>query len=115
MFIVSKDREIVVNVDNVTNIFMQNENRIIARTVDSEEVLLGLYVGGGAKGIFEDMLKNVFPPTTLIFKNCMADFEHEQWKNLKDRADLGAILVSDSTGNAEVKMYDCGVYYMPEE
>ncbi len=113
MFIVSKDREIVVNVDNVTNVFMQNGNRIIARTVDSEEVLLGLYVRGGAKDVFEDMLKKVFPPDTLIFKNCMLD--DESLHNLKDKVDLNAILVSDSTAVAEVKMYECGVYYMPEE
>ncbi len=61
------------------------------------------------------MLKKVFPPTMLIFKNCMADFEAESWQNLKDRADLGAILVPNITGKEEIRMYDSGVYYMPEE
>lgn len=112
MFIVSKDRDIVVNVDNVTNIFMNTEYKIVARMVDSEEVVLGIYADGAYK-VFVEILKKVFPPATLIFKNCMLD--DESLCSIKDKTDLGAILVSDSTGSAEVKMYDCGVYYMPEE
>jgi len=113
MFIVSKDRDVVINMDNATNVYIENENLIMARMVDSEEIVLGRYLEH-AEDVFREMLKNVFPPATLIFKNCMADFESEQWKNIKDRADLGAILVSDGTEKSEIKMYDCGVYYMPE-
>lgn len=112
MFIIAKDREIVVNVDNITNIYIENGNRIMARMVDSEDVILGFYVDG-AKRVFEEMLSKVFPPTTLIFQNCMPD--KESASAFKDKLNLGAIVISDCTGRAEVKMYDCGVFYMPEE
>ncbi len=112
MFIITKDREIVVNVDNTTNIYIENGNRIMARMVDSEDVILGFYVDG-AKRVFEEMLSKVFPPATLIFQKCMPD--KESASVFKDNLDLGAIVVSDRAGRAEVKMYDCGVYYMPEE
>lgn len=111
MFIVSQDRGMVVNADNVTNIFMSG-SRLVARMVDSEEAILGDYkdrVGN----VFEEMLKNVFPPSTLIFKNCMPD--KENMPDFLDKRDLGAIFVSDHTDNADVKMYGCGVYYMPEK
>ena len=112
MFIISQDKETIVNVDNVTNIFIVNGNRVAARMVDSEEIILGFYVAG-AKKVFDEMLKTVFPPVTLIFQNCMPD--KESISAFKDKMDLGAIIVNDGTDRAEVKMYDCGVYYMPEE
>lgn len=112
MFIVTKDREIVVNVDNITNIYIENGNRVVARMVDSEEVILGFYADG-AKRVFEEMLSKVFSPTTLVFQNCMPD--QGSISAFKDKMDLGAIVVSDGTDRPEVKMYDCGVYYMPEE
>lgn len=112
MFIVSKDRDVVINMDNVTNIYIENGNNIMARAVDSEEILLGRYINC-AYEIFADMLQKAFPPATLIFQNCMPD--KESISAFKDKVDLGAIVVSDATDRAEVKMYDCGVYYMPEE
>lgn len=112
MFIVSQNRDIVVNVDNITNIYIENENIIIARAVDSEEIFLGMY-HNKTNEVFKEMLKNVFPPSTLIFHNCMLD--KESLSAFKDKQELGAIFVSDDTNRAEVKMFDCGVYYMPEE
>lgn len=112
MFIVSKDREIVVNTDNITNIYIANGNKIMAHMVDSEEIMLGIYVKG-AKAVFEEMLKNVFPPDTLIFKNCTPDKESMQ--DFLTKRNLGAVFVNDHTDNVETKMYGCGVYYMPEE
>lgn len=80
--------------------------------VDSEEVILGKYkerVGS----VFEEMLKNMFPPDTLIFKNCIPDKESMQ--DFLTKKNLGAVFVNDHTDNVEAKMYGCGVYYMPEE
>lgn len=67
MFIVSQNRDIVVNVDNTTNIYIENGNKVMARMVDSEEVVLGFYVCE-AKTVFEEMLKKVFPPYTQMCK-----------------------------------------------
>ncbi len=111
MFIISQKRDTVVNVNNITNIYIENENRIIARAVDSEEIFLGMY-HNKTNEVFKEMLSKVFPPATLVFQNCMPD--KESISAFKDKMDLGAIVVSDGTDRSEVKMYDCGVYYMPE-
>jgi len=112
MFIVSNDRGTVVNADNVTNIFTVNGNRIVARMVDSEEVIIGEYKEK-AEIVFKEMLKNVFPPDPIIFKNCTQD--KERLSEFADKMDLETIIISDDANRSEVKRYDCGVYYMPEE
>lgn len=111
MYIISQNRGMVVNADNITNIYIGG-GQITARMVDSEEVILGKYkerVGS----VFEEMLKNMFPPDTLIFKNCIPDKESMQ--DFLTKKNLGAVFVNDHTDNVEAKMYGCGVYYMPEE
>lgn len=112
MFIISQNRDVVVNVNNITNIYIENENRIIARAVDSEEIFLGMYLSR-TNEVFKEMLLKVFPPTTLIFKNCELDMEDTS--RMRDiAADAKIISVKDDNCVSEARIYDCGVYYMPE-
>lgn len=67
MYIISQDREVVINTDNTTNIFIEKGTRITARMVDSEEVALGVYINGATE-IFQKMLKECFSPQ-IIFTN----------------------------------------------
>jgi hypothetical protein len=108
MFIVNADRDSIVNMDNVINIYVEG-NRILAFT-KVDDMVLGLYRSEErAKDVFAEMLKEAFPPSTWIFKNC--SIEPGEYKRFKD-IENGAICVSGQ--NAKVEQFDCGVYYMPE-
>ena len=109
MFIVSKDREVVVNADNTTNIYIENGNKILARMVDSEEVVLGFYVTG-AKSAFEKMLNAIFIPNMIAINTVVTDDYAEKFKGFGD-APWGIAIGKDE----DIKPIPRAVYYMPEE
>lgn len=111
MFIVDCDRENVVNVDNVMNVRIDGK-KIIAVT-KTDDITIGAYTTDKrAKEVFIEMLRDVFPPSLLIVKNC--DVDPEMQKFISGR-NMTGVYVSDGTNKADVQMFNCGVYYMPEE
>ena len=111
MFIVDCDCENIVNVDNVTNVRIDGK-KIIAVT-KTGDVTIGAYATDErAKEVFAKMLRDVFPPSLMVIKNCEVD--PEMRKFLSDK-NMTGIYVSDGTNKADVQMLNCEVYYMPEE
>lgn len=108
MFIVTQDKEVVVNANNLTNIYISNGN-IMARMVDSEVVVLGAYVGR-AKEILAKMLDDIFIPNMVVTNKTIPDDFAEQFKGLENKP--WGIAVSDG---ANAVPYSREVYYMPEE
>lgn len=109
MFIVSKDRDVVVNIDNITNLYIENGNNILARTVDSEEILLGRYLDH-AGDVFKELLGNIFVPNMVVTNQTIPDDFAEQFKGLNNKP--WGIALADG---ANVVPYAIDVYYMPEE
>jgi hypothetical protein len=109
MFIVDADRCNILNVDNVIAIGVDGKR--ITATTNTDDIVIGAYCTvERTKAVYEEMLKEAFPPSTWIFQNC--SIEPEEYKRFKD-IEYGAICVSGQ--NAKVERFDCGVYYMPEE
>lgn len=108
MFIVDMRRKITVNVDNV--ICITQEAKRITAVTKVDDIILGTYSSEKrAAEIYEEMLKNIFPPNFIVAKNC--DMNLDALKDLKCD-----VIQIKSAGEPEVKMYDYdGAYYMPEE
>lgn len=109
MFIVSADRNNIVNVDNVVSIGIDGKKILAMTAVD--DIILGSYRNEErSKEIYAVMLKEVFPPSTLVLQNCTMDkSEYEKLKEIES----GVICVCGE--DADIKQFDCGVFYMPEE
>lgn len=109
MFIVSKDRDMLINMDNVTNIYIENRSRIMARTVDSEEIVLGVY-SNRADEIFSEVLDTMFIPNMVVTNKTIPDGFAEQFKGLDNKS--WGIAVAEGEN---VVPYAREIYYMPEE
>lgn len=108
MFIVTAERDEVMNLDNVISVRVEN-NRIIAVT-RVDDCFIGTYGSSErAKEVFKDMLNTVFPPL-VIFKNCTPD---EEWGKISKFRNESITIRGE--GEASVEFSNCGVYYMPEE
>ena len=71
MYIVAKDRKSVVNVDRFNEITVTENDiygYIMAKSYDSR-IILGEYAPNRANEVFEELLKQVFPPNLLILEN----------------------------------------------
>ena len=107
MFIVDMNRKITVNVDNVICI-NQDVKRITAVT-KVDDIILGNYsTEERAAEVYREMLENIFPPNFIVTKNTDVDFDELQ------KMKCNAIQLI-TAGEPEVKLYDCGVYFMPGE
>lgn len=109
MFIVSKDRDVLINVDNVTNIYIENRSRIMARAIDSEEILLGVYANQ-ADEVFAEVLGNIFIPNMIVSNKVIPDDFAEQFKGANNKPRGIAVGTGES-----VTPYAREIYYMPEE
>lgn len=109
MFIVNANRDNTVNVDNVVSIGIDDKKILAMTAVD--DIVLGSYGSDArAKEVYAVMLKEVFPPSKLIFQNCTIDKdEYEKLREIEN----GVICVCGE--DADIKQFDCGVFYMPEE
>lgn len=106
MFIVGQSRKITVNVDNAATLDLDGK-RIIAST-NVGDVNLGVYSSDArAEEVYEDMLRNIFPPSVIVAKD--VDISREVAKEVAK----GTTLMCSEP--AEVKVYECGAYYMPKE
>ena len=107
MFIVDATRKITVNMANVISINQETKRIVAVSKVD--DIVLGTYdTEERATEIYGKMLENIFPPNFIVAKNTDVDFDKLQ------KMKCNAIQLR-ADGEAEVKLYDCGVYYMPEE
>ena len=107
MFIVDATRKITVNMANVISINQELKRIIAVSKVD--DIVLGTYdTEERATEIYGKMLGNIFPPNFVVAKNIDVDFDELQ------KMKCNAIQLR-TAGEPEVKLYDCGVYYMPEE
>lgn len=107
MFIVDMNRKITVNVDNV--ICITQESRRITAVTKVDDIILGTYsTEERAAEVYKDMLNNIFPQNFIVTR------EHEVGLDALKGLENGAMLIK-STREPEVKMYNCGVYYMPGE
>lgn len=104
MFIVNQSRNVTVNMRNT-----------IAIEVDGKQILadgglLGRYeTEERAKEVYKEMLEVLFSPY-LVLKN--ADMTHDELKKISFG---NLILLKSEDGESDVKFYDSGLYYMPEE
>lgn len=101
MFIVSQDRRIIVNADNITNIYISGD-RILAHMIDSEEILLGSYENGRkTKEVIEEMLNAILAPNA--FAERFKKTKKEPWGVTSEKdSDIKQIIPRE-------------IYYMPEE
>lgn len=107
MFIVDATRKITVNMANVISINQEMKRIVAVSKVD--DIVLGTYdTEERAAEIYGKMLENISPPNFIVAKNTDIDFDGLQ------KMKCNAIQLR-TAGEAEVKLYDCGVYYMPEE
>ena len=93
MFIVNQDRDTTINLNNVKEIFVSQE-RIFA-----DNTVIGKY----------KMLQILFSPYMML-KN--AELPPDAMKNF---ANGNVILLKSADREPDVKFYDNGLYYMPEE
>ena len=108
----TKDRKSVVNVDRFDEIKVTENDihgYIMAKSSDSRFVL-GEYAPNRANEVFEEMLKQVFSPDTLIFEN----FNSEDIKNIDSLKQLGA-MVAKTDDIPRIDVIERKVYYMPKE
>lgn len=107
MFIVDMNRKITVNVDNVLCII--RDIKKITAVTQVDDIILGTYsTEERAEEVYEDMLKIIFAPNFIVARNYGIDLEA-----LTD-LECGVMQIK-AAGEPEVKMYNCGVYYMPGE
>lgn len=112
MFIVNYDRDVVVNVDNISAICVENKH-IQAVTAQNMRITLGAYATEGrANEVFKEMMRAIFMPMMLSLKNCvMGSDDIEHFKEMG----VELLQVKDNSDKITAQRLDCGVYYMPEE
>ena len=116
MFVVSQNRKEVVNADNV-RLFYVYRNIVVAQFRPGQETDLGKYVSDKrAEEVFEQMLKECFPPSTVIFQNVdmPSDFleriERENKKVIEN-----AVFLEAPEQPVKFEKFDLNCWYMPEE
>lgn len=108
MYIVNQDRNTVINLDNATVITLDG-GKIFVRPQGESGQVVGAYSKERAEKVFSEMLNEIFPPSLIVTHN--TDIVSE---NMRDAIKAAPMLIS-TRGDADVRMYSCGVYYMPEE
>lgn len=104
MFIVNQDRNTTINLNNVKEIF------VIQERIFADNTAIGKYkTEERATQVYNEMLQISFSPY-MILKN--AELPQDAMKNF---ANGNAILLKSAGREADVKFYDNGLYYMPEE
>lgn len=104
MFIVNQQRNNTINLNNVKEIY------IVRNRVSADEIVIGKYeTEERAKQVYEEMLEVLFSPYIML-KN--TEVPSDELKNI---ADGNVILLKSADREPEVKFYDNGLYYMPEE
>lgn len=104
MFIVNQDRNTTINLNNVKEIF------VIQERIFADNTAIGKYkTEERATQVYNEMLQILFS-TYMILKN--AELPQDAMKNF---ANGNAILLKSAGREADVKFYDNGLYYMPEE
>lgn len=104
MFIVNQDRNTTINLNNVKEIF------VIQERIFADNTAIGKYkTEERATQVYNEMLQILFSPY-MILKN--AEPPQDAMKNF---ANGNAILLKSAGREADVKFYDNGLYYMPEE
>lgn len=104
MFIVNQDRNTTINLNNVKEIF------VIQERIFADNTAIGKYkTEERATQVYNEMLQILFSPY-MILKN--AELPQDAMKNF---ANGNAILLKSAVREADVKFYDNGLYYMPEE
>lgn len=110
MFIVTQQRDMVLNVDNLISVKVDGK-RIIAVT-ETDDYVIGTYKDSERAGeVFRENLKTIFQPV-IVMKNCKPD---ESFERLKDLFGTDKVCVIEKIGDgASVEFGNAGVYYMPE-
>lgn len=104
MFIVNQDRNTTINLNNVKEIF------VIQERIFADNTAIGKYkTEERATQVYNEMLQILFSPYTIL-KN--AELPQDAMKNF---ANGNVILLKSAGREADVKFYDNGLYYMPEE
>lgn len=112
MFIVNYNREVVVNMDNISAICVENKY-IQAVTAHDMRITLGAYASESrGKEVFKEMMKAVFMPMMLFLKDCVMD--NNDIVHFKEM-DVEILQVQDNSGKISAQMIDRGIYYMTEE
>lgn len=104
MFIVNQDRDTTINLNNVKEIFI-SQGRIFA-----DNTVIGKYkTEERTNQVYNEMLQILFSPYMML-KN--AELPPDAMKNF---ANGNVILLKSADREPDVKLYDNGLYYMPEE
>lgn len=111
MFIVTQQRDMVLNADNLISVKVDGK-RIIA-VAETDDYVIGTYKNSERAGeVFRENLKNIFKPV-LVMKNCKPD---ESFERLKEMFGTNEVCIIENIGDkASVEFNNSGVYYMPEE
>lgn len=111
MFIVTQERDNVLNVDNVISVNVDGK-RIVAVTKTNDYVIGAYTDPDRAEGVFKEMLQNVFQPV-IVMKNCKPDENFEKFENLLGTSKV--CLVENVGDRASVEFINNETYYMPEK
>lgn len=104
MFIVNQDRDTTINLNNAKEISVIQEcilvdGKVIGRYETEER----------ADQVYNEMLQVIFSPYMML-KN--AELPPDAMKNFTNG---NVILLKSADREPDVKFYDSGLYYMPEE
>ena len=115
MFIINQDRNVMVNADHITHVYIENNTRIVAETSRGEEIVLGNYKNCNcecrADEVFKDMLSNMFIPNLIAINTNVSDDFAENFKKFSTLP-WGVALKGE---NVDIKTVERAAYYMPEE
>lgn len=104
MFIVNQDKDTTINLNNAKEISV-NQKRILV-----DGTTIGNYeTEERADHVYNEILQTLFSPYMML-RN--AELPPDAMKNF---ANGNAILLKSADREPEVKFYDSGLYYMPEE
>lgn len=115
MFIVNQNRNMMVNADHITHVYIENNTRIVAGTSRGGDIVLGNYKNCNcecrADEVFKEMLSNMFVPNLIaINTEVSANFSKgfKEWSTMP----WGVSLEGE---NVDIKTVERAAYYMPEE
>lgn len=115
MFIVSQDRNSVVNMENMTAVYIDGTEKMIMADFTKDAgidcMVLGRYNEQRTREVFREMLEKVFPPNVLFCNNAEIDPETSR-KFFENHEPL---VIQEKGADTRIQNYDFGVYYMQEE
>ncbi len=104
MFIVNQDRDTTINLNNAKEI------SVIQECILADGKVIGRYeTEERADQVYNEMLQVIFSPYMML-KN--AELPPDAMKNFTNG---NVILLKSADREPDVKFYDSGLYYMPEE